>query len=75
MSPLEDVTQQALSLTLQDRAKLAEDLLESLDRLSEEEIERLWLDEADRRLEEYRAGRVEAIPADQVLREADDLIR
>lgn len=75
MSPLENVVRQALSLELGDRAKLAERLLQSLDGLSEAEIEQLWLDEAERRLEDYRAGRSEGIPAEEVFREAEDLIR
>ena len=75
MSPLETVVQQALRLELRDRAKLTEKLLESLDGRSEAEIEQLWLHEADRRLEDYRAGRSEGIPAEDVFREADDLLR
>ena len=57
MTDSELVTQQALDLDLKDRARLAERLLESLDGVSEEEIQELWLDEAERRIEEYRAGR------------------
>jgi putative addiction module component (TIGR02574 family) len=75
MSPLENVVQQALRLELRDRAKLTEKLLASLDGLSEAEIEQLWLDEAAQRLEDYRAGRSEGIPAGDVFREADDLLR
>ena len=75
MSPLENVVQQALRLELRDRARLTEKLLESLDGLSEAEIEQLWLDEAERRLEDYRAGRSEGIPAEDVFREAEDLAR
>jgi putative addiction module component (TIGR02574 family) len=33
---------------------------------SESEIERLWLDEAERRLQAYREGKVKGIPAEQV---------
>lgn len=75
MPPLENVVQQALRLELPDRAKLAEKLLESLDGLSEAEIEQLWLDEAERWLEDYQARRSEGIPAEEVFREAEDLAR
>jgi hypothetical protein len=51
------------------RARLAERLLGSLDDLTEAEIEELWLDEAERQEREWDAGKVEGIPADQVLRE------
>jgi putative addiction module component (TIGR02574 family) len=57
-------------LDLADRAKLAEDLLSSLDEPSEIEVEKLWIEEARRRLAAYRAGQVEAIPAEEVFRRA-----
>ena len=46
----------AVGLTFPVRAALAQELLASLDELSEEEVERLWADEVQRRLEQYRAG-------------------
>jgi putative addiction module component (TIGR02574 family) len=57
------VLKNALSLNVQDRAALAERLLASLEELSEEEAERLWAEEAQRRLQEYRGGRAKALPA------------
>jgi Putative addiction module component len=51
------------------RARLAELLLRSLDELSEQEVEALWLDEAERRERAWDAGEVEGIPAEQVMRE------
>jgi putative addiction module component (TIGR02574 family) len=75
MANLEDVTRQALTLRLDERARLTETLLDSLDRLSEKEVEDLWLEEAERRIEEYRAGRVQAIPAHEVLRDAQHLLK
>jgi len=41
--------------------------------LSEAEIEKLLLEEAERREREWDAGEVEGIPADQVLRELRSL--
>jgi hypothetical protein len=38
----------------------------SLDTLSEAEIERLWLDEAERRNAEIEAGTVSPVPAHEV---------
>lgn len=60
----------ALRLAPQARADLARDLLNSLDQLSEMEIERLWLEEAARRDRELDAGTVQALPADEVLARA-----
>jgi len=75
MADADFVTQQALDLDLKERARLAERLLESLDGVSEEEIQELWLDEAEHRINEYRAGRLEAVVADKIFREAEDLLR
>lgn len=65
MSGLAEVLKNALSLDVHDRAALVERLLASLDELSEEEAERLWAEEAQRRLDEYRAGRAKAVRADE----------
>ena len=75
MPDLDEILKDALSLDVRDRAKLAEKLLASLDTLSEEEADRLWSDEAERRLKEYRAGRMRAIPADEVAQKAQRLMR
>ena len=70
-----DITEQALGLDLEERARLAKKLLESLDGLIEAEIENLWLDEAERRIREYEAGRMAAIPSDEGFREVHELLR
>jgi putative addiction module component (TIGR02574 family) len=38
----------------------------SLAELSEEESDQLWAQEAERRFAEYKAGNIEAVPADDV---------
>ena len=65
MANLAEVLGNALSLEVRDRAALAERLLASLEELTEEEASRLWAEEAQRRLEEYRAGRAQAVQADE----------
>ena len=55
---LEELKSEALKLTPEARAKLAQVLLESLEDLSEAEIERLWVEEAIRRDKEVDAGKV-----------------
>jgi putative addiction module component (TIGR02574 family) len=61
-----EIEKQAQELSATERARLAMALIESLDQGQDEDVEELWLDEAERRLEDYRAGLVEAIPADKV---------
>jgi len=75
MSNLTEILKDAMSLDVHDRAALAERLLASLEELSEEEAERLWAEEAQRRLGEYRAGRVKAVPAEKVHKQAERLFR
>jgi putative addiction module component (TIGR02574 family) len=61
---------QLLALPLEDRARLVEVLLASLDQEVESgpvaEIEAAWAAEAERRLAEIREGIVAGLPADQV---------
>jgi len=75
MPDLAEVLRTALSLDAHDRTALAERLLASLEELSEEAAERLWAEEAQRRLEEYRAGRAKADPAEEVHQRAEKLFR
>ena len=75
MPDLGEVLRTALSLDTRDRATLAERLLASLEELGEEEAVHLWAEEAQRRLEEYRAGRAKAAPAKEVHQKAEKLLR
>lgn len=67
---LEELAAEAMKLALEERARLASRLILSIEEPSESEVERLWLDEAERRLREFREGRVHGIPGDQVFRRA-----
>lgn len=60
------IEKQAQELSAKQRARLAMALIESLDSGEDEDVEDLWLDEAERRLEDYRTGRIEALPANEV---------
>lgn len=61
-----EIAAEALELPLTARAELASRLLDSLDDLSEEENDQLWAQEAERRYAEYKAGNIEAVPAEEV---------
>jgi putative addiction module component (TIGR02574 family) len=45
-----------------------EGLLRSLDR-PDQALDAIWADEAERRLEAYRAGRLAGIPAEEVFKD------
>jgi putative addiction module component (TIGR02574 family) len=65
----EEVQEEALQLSVEERSRLAEDLLDSL--LTEEEraIEQEWLEVAERRRVEVDVGAATLIPAEDVIRE------
>jgi hypothetical protein len=65
-----EVEAAALALDAVSRAKLAELLLRSLDDGSEEEIARLWAEEALKRDEELDSGNATARDAEDVFRDA-----
>ena len=70
----------ALGMEPQKRAELAARLIDSLESaqreaVDEAAIERLWLDEAQRRLARLDAGHDEAIPAERVVQELRDRLK
>lgn len=62
------VVSDALSLPPRSRAKLAEQLLESLDEPKQKKIDRLWADEVEGRIDAYERGEQKAIPGQEVFR-------
>lgn len=75
MPNLTELLKTALAMDVHDRAALAERLLASLEELSEEEADSLWAEEAQRRLEQYRAGRASSVSASEVAEKAERLFR
>lgn len=67
---LPELEKAALELDHRSRARLAERLLESLDALSEGEVEALWLEEAERRAAAWDAGEFQGISAEDVVQAA-----
>lgn len=66
---IEELVKRARTLSPQDRARLAEELLASLDEESDSDAEAAWEQEIARRVDEIKAGRAELIPAEQVFAE------
>jgi len=61
----EDILEQLLSLPVETRARLADQLLESLEP-GDEKVRELWAEEAERRLDAFERGETKAIPAAEV---------
>jgi len=72
---VDELMREALRLDAAERAAMAHELLNSLESLSEAEIERLWLDEAERRRTEIESGSVETFPADEAIAQARARLR
>jgi broad specificity phosphatase PhoE len=71
----DEIEAEALKLDPQARARLARKLLESLEGLSDEENERLWAEEAERRDADWGSTPGSARPAADVLRDARAKLR
>lgn len=60
------VTDEALSLPADARLGLVEKLLSSLNLPIDEDIERLWAEEAERRVAQIDAGEAKLVPGEEV---------
>ena len=64
-----NLEEQVKKLPQKDRARLAMSLIESLDPGTDEDAEALWLDEAEKRLKDYEAGKNQSRPVNDVIAE------
>ncbi len=72
---LEKIEQDALRLSNQERAFLADRLLGSLDGEELDDLDTAWLDEAERRYKEYKEGKRQGTTAQEVFAEADRILK
>ena len=63
-----ELLEEAMRLKSSERAALIEGLIMSLDR-PDETIEKIWVEEAQKRLEAYRSGKLAGIPMEEVFKE------
>jgi putative addiction module component (TIGR02574 family) len=63
-----EILQQALKLKPRERLSVVEGLLKSLDE-PDSTIDDIWAEEAEKRLNAYRAGNLEGIVSDNIFRE------
>ena len=72
---LTQLERDAMLLSRQERALLVESLLATLDPGDEIDAEELWAQKAERRYQEYRAGRIASKPAKQVLEDSKNILK
>ena len=70
---LEVVEAQALNLSVDERAKLADRLITSL--FEDHEIEEAWAVEVERRIEEIESGRAKLVPVSEAIARARAAIK
>jgi len=71
---LDQITADAMRLSLRDRVQLAQRLVSTIDDEVELDTEALWFAEAERRLEELRSGRVKGIDSENAFRTAREAL-
>jgi putative addiction module component (TIGR02574 family) len=64
---IEQIAEEALALPSEERALLADRLVQSLDPAQDSHFRDLWAAEARRRLDEVRSGSVKTIPGDEAM--------
>ena len=72
---VEELAAKAQELSPEDRARLAENLLASLQDEPQSEVEAAWDGEIERRVEQVRAGSAQLIPAEDVHADARQIYR
>jgi putative addiction module component (TIGR02574 family) len=64
--PARELESKALRLSARERARLAERLISSLEHEADADAEALWLEEAEKRLDELESGEATGLPAAEV---------
>ncbi len=67
---LKELEDRIAQLSAEDRSRLMEGLIRSLDTGEDEDAEAAWLEVAEQRYQEYRAGKLSSKSADLVFEEA-----
>ncbi len=71
----EKMVDEALSLPSNMRAILIEKLIESLNLPKREDIDKLWAEEAEKRIADVDSGRVKPISGEQVFKEIHERLK
>ena len=71
----EELEKRVRALSPKEKAELVRILIEDLDTDVDADAERLWLEEAQRRYDAYRAGALAAEPGDEVMSRVRDRLK
>ena len=62
-----EIIESALKLSPPEKLLIVESILRSLDE-PDKEIENIWIEEAEKRLKAYRAGKLDGIPMEDIFK-------
>ena len=65
MSTAKDILKEAIQLNPTEKAKLVDQLITSLDK-PDRDIDKLWAEEAESRLNAYKQGKLKAVSLEEV---------
>jgi len=65
-----ELEKQARALSAREKAELARVLIDDLDSSTDPNAELLWIEEAQRRYDAFVAGKLNALPGEEVMRRA-----
>jgi hypothetical protein len=66
----DDLMKHIRALPTEGKAAILRELIDDLDPARDPDIERLWMEEAERRYAQYRRGEIEAISGDEAMARA-----
>ena len=72
---LDELSKKAKELALEERAQLAQELLESVDQVADPEVRAAWEKEIASRIAKYERGEAKLIPAAEVFEAARRLTK
>ncbi len=67
---LKELEKELCALSTRDKAALARTLIEDLDRGAEQDVEAVWIEEANRRYEAYKIGGLGAVSGEEAMQRA-----
>jgi putative addiction module component (TIGR02574 family) len=76
MTPLEQIESEVLKLSEEEQRELAYQILDRVSGGFETpEIEKAWIEEIERRVEEINKGTMEMIPMEEVMKQAREILK
>ena len=66
---------EALMLPMSERAELVDKLLQSLNVPTQSEVDRLWMVEVEKRIQDYDSEKVKALTGENVIREVRNRLK